>query len=73
MNEYESLSHPKWDCKYHVIFIPKYRREALYGQLRTYLGEVLRRLAGQRESRPVLRSRLSTYPVVQISGATSLR
>ena len=51
MDEYESLSHTKWECKYHVIFIPKYRRKALYGQLRTHLGEVFRRLAGQRESR----------------------
>jgi putative transposase len=51
MDEYESLSHTKWECKYHVIFIPKYRRKALYGQLRSHLGEVLRRLAVQRESR----------------------
>ena len=34
MDEYESLSHTKWECKYHVMFIPKYRRKALYGQLR---------------------------------------
>ena len=51
MDEYESLSHTKWECKYHVIFIPKYRRKVLYGQLRTHLGEVFRRLAVQRESR----------------------
>ena len=51
MDEYESLSHTKWECKYHVIFIPKYRRKTLYGQLRTHLGEVFRRLAGQPESR----------------------
>ena len=51
MDEYESLSHTKWECKYHVIFIPKYRRKVLYGQLRSHLGEVFRRLAGQRESR----------------------
>jgi putative transposase len=51
MDEYESLSHTKWECKYHVIFIPKYRRKVLYGQLRAHLGEVLRRLAVQRESR----------------------
>jgi putative transposase len=51
MDEYESLSHTKWECKYHVIFIPKYRRKALYGQLRAHLGEVFRRLAVQRESR----------------------
>jgi putative transposase len=51
MDEYESLNHTRWECKYHVIFIPKYRRKALYGQLRSHLGEVFRRLAGQRESR----------------------
>lgn len=51
MDEHESLSHTKWDCKYHVVFIPKYRRKVLYGQLRKHLGEVLRTLALQRESR----------------------
>src|SRR5437879_6300181 len=51
MDEFESLSHTKWDCKYHVIFIPKYRRKALYGQLRQHLGEVFKKLAQQKESR----------------------
>jgi putative transposase len=51
MDEFESLSHTQWECKYHVVFIPKYRRKALYEQLRKYLGEVFRRLAVQRESR----------------------
>src|SRR5438094_1129324 len=51
MNEYESLNHTRWECKYHVVFIPKYRRKALYAQLRQYLGEVFRRLTEQRESR----------------------
>ena len=51
MDEYESLSHTKWECKYHVIFIPKYRRKVLYGQLRRHLGEVFRKLAEQKESR----------------------
>ena len=51
MDEYESLSHSAWDCKYHVVFIPKYRRKALYVQLRTHLGDVFRRLALQRQSR----------------------
>jgi putative transposase len=46
-----SLSHTKWECKYHIVFIPKYRRKALYGDLRRYLGEVFRELARQRESR----------------------
>jgi len=51
MDEFESLSHTKWDCKYHVVFIPKYRRKVLYGQLWDHLGEVFRKLAGQKESR----------------------
>ena len=51
MDEYESLSHSAWDCKYHVVFIPKCRRKALYGQLRNHLGEVFRRLALQKQSR----------------------
>jgi putative transposase len=45
MDEYESLSHTRWECKYHVVFIPKYRRKTLYGELRRHLGEVFRRLA----------------------------
>ena len=51
MDEYESLSHTKWECKYHVVFIPKYRKKALYGNLRHHLGEVFHRLAKQKESR----------------------
>jgi putative transposase len=51
MDEYESLSHTKWDCKYHVVFIPKCRRRTIYGELRPHLGEVLRKLAQQKESR----------------------
>ncbi|QBB70913.1 IS200/IS605 family transposase [Pseudolysobacter antarcticus] len=51
MDEYESLSHTKWECKYHIVFIPKFRRKSLYGDLRRHLGEVFRQLAGQRESR----------------------
>ena len=51
MNEFQALNHSQWECKYHVIFIPKYRRKVLYGELRKYLGEVLRRLAEQKESR----------------------
>ena len=45
MNNYRSLNHTKWECQYHVVFIPKYRRKTLYGGLRHYLGDVLRRLA----------------------------
>jgi REP-associated tyrosine transposase len=51
MDKFESLSHTTWECKYHVVFIPKCRRKVLYGQLRVHLGEVFRQLAAQKESR----------------------
>lgn len=51
MDEYENLSHTKWECKYHVVFIPKYRRKVLFEKLREHLGPVFRKLAEQKESR----------------------
>jgi len=45
-----SLSHSKWECKYHITWIPKYRKKQLFGELRQYLGAVLRDLAKDRES-----------------------
>lgn len=51
MDENESLSHSRWECKYHVVFIPKCRRRTLYKALRKHLGEVFQRLASQKESR----------------------
>ena len=50
MKDYQSLKHTRWDCKYHVVFIPKRRKRAIYGSLRKYLGEVLHELARQKES-----------------------
>jgi putative transposase len=49
--EYESLNHTRWECKYFITFIPKYRKKSLYGSLRKYLGETFRELAKQRESK----------------------
>ena len=49
--DYRSLNHTKWECKYHVVFIPKYRKKVIYGTIRRQLGEVFHRLARQRESR----------------------
>ena len=43
------MNHTKWECKYHVIFIPKYRHKALYGTLRRHLGGVFRQLARHKE------------------------
>ena len=48
MHDYESLSHVRWECKYHIIIIPKYRKRRLYGRLRRQVGEVLRDLCRQR-------------------------
>jgi putative transposase len=49
-NNAESLQHTMWECKYHVVFIPKCRRKALYGKIKTELGSVFRELAQQKES-----------------------
>ena len=51
MDDYESLSHTKWECKYHVVWSPKCRRKTLYVGLRKHLGEVFKRLAEQKESK----------------------
>jgi putative transposase len=51
MNDVESLSHTKWECKYHIVYLPKHRKKALYGALRQQLGEVFKQLAMRRESR----------------------
>ncbi len=53
MDEFESLSHSNWECKFHVVSIPKCRRKVLYGNLRQHLGEVFHKLAEQKESRIV--------------------
>jgi putative transposase len=49
MDNSGSLNHSRWECKYHVVFIPKYRRKVLYADLRRNLGEVFRSLARQKE------------------------
>ncbi len=51
MRRIGSLNHSRWECKYHVVFIPKYRKKAIFGRIRAELGEILRRLAEQKESR----------------------
>jgi putative transposase len=51
MDDFDSLSHSRWECKYHVVFIPKCRRRVLYGQLRAHLGEVFHKLARHQASR----------------------
>jgi putative transposase len=51
LDDYQSLNHSKWECKYHVVFIPKCRRKALYGALRRHLGAVFKQLTEQKECR----------------------
>lgn len=51
MDNYESLNHSKWECKYHIVFIPKCRRKILYGELRKYLGDILHELSRHRGSK----------------------
>jgi len=48
MPNYKSLTHTRWDCKYHVVFIPKKRQKVIYGQLRKVLGEILHELASRK-------------------------
>ena len=48
-NNYQSLAHSRWECKYHVVFVPKRRRQQLYGQIRRHLGPIFQALARQKE------------------------
>jgi putative transposase len=50
MRQVKSLSHTRWECKYHIVFIPKYRKKIIFGQIKKELGEVFHRLARQKES-----------------------
>lgn len=79
MDDTQSLCHSKWECKYHVVWIPKYRRKVLYGRIRKYLVELLHSLARQKESK-ILEGHLQSdhvhmmisippkYPVAQVVG-----
>ena len=51
MKNISNLSHTAWDCKYHLVWIPKYKRTILYGHLRKYLSDIFKDLALQKESR----------------------
>jgi len=48
MRDYKSLAHTRWDCKYHVVFIPKKRQKLIYGHLRTFLGETFHELSARK-------------------------
>ena len=49
MKNVDSLNHTKWDCKYHIVWIPKYRKKVLYGKIRKYVRDVIKELARQKE------------------------
>lgn len=49
MKDWQSQAHVKWDCKYHVVIVPKYRRKVFYGKMRRRIGEILRELCRQKE------------------------
>ncbi len=49
MPDYKSLSHTRWDCKYHIVFIPKKRKKVIYGNLRKFLGEIFHELAKRKD------------------------
>ena len=59
MRDYKSLSHTRWDCKYHVVFIPKKRKKAIFGAIRKHLGKILHELADQKECK-ILEGHLMT-------------
>ena len=49
MNDNHSLSHSKWNCKYHILFAPKYRRQVIYGKIKADIGKILRTLCEQKK------------------------
>ena len=48
MKEWQRLAHVRWECKYHIVFVPKYRKKVLYGRTRGQIGQVLRQLCRQK-------------------------
>lgn len=67
-----SLSHTRWECKYHIVWIPKYRKKVMYGQLRNHLGEVIRNLARHKESEVIETSDAGSYTHAHIDTAEIL-
>jgi len=62
VKEYQSLSHTRWDCKYHVVFIPKRRKKTIFGVLRKHLGRIFRELAQHKEAEVVEGHLMSSRP-----------
>jgi putative transposase len=53
LSQARSLRHSRWECQFHVVFIPKYRKKTIFGQIREDLGDVMQELARQKDSRIV--------------------
>ena len=73
MRNVRSLSHSVWECQYHIVFIPKYRRKELYGELRIHFGNVFRDLARQRESQIDEGHLMPDFEFAPRFGATAVR
>ncbi|MEI6268969.1 MAG: IS200/IS605 family transposase [Methylococcaceae bacterium] len=67
MNTQESLKYTKWECKYHIVWIPKYRKKSLYKDLRQYLGEMLKDLVSQKECKILEGHLMSDHVHIMIS------
>jgi hypothetical protein len=73
MKEYQSLRHTRWDCKYHVVFIPKRRKKRIFGVLRRHLGEIFREVASHKESQIVERHMMGDHVPDRVPGASERR
>ena len=67
MYDSQSLSHTMWECKYHIVWIPKYRKKTIFGDLRKHLGEIFRELARQKESKVLEGHLLSDHVHILLS------
>ncbi len=67
MKDYLSLNHTRWDCKYHIVFIPKRRKKQIYGALSRHLGELFHELARQKECK-IVEGHLQVDHVHMVSG-----
>ena len=64
---FESLSHSKWDCKYHIVFVPKFRKKILYGKIREFLKRVFHELASQKNCKIISGSLVQDHVHMVIS------
>ncbi len=70
MQDWRSLSHVRWECKYHVVIIPKYRKKVFFGRMRGKIGEILRELCRQRGIN-LLEGHAMPGPIMQVTIMTA--